>query len=109
MSGTTNLTRQLTVSAVCVLGSLALPAVAAAGERTMQIAASDSIWCRMFPTYCGDQSTPGGVQNAPTPAGDHSAPSEQAPSADMPAGDVSPVAPPPSPPPANADTPPKPQ
>lgn len=57
--------RLLAASTVCVLGVLSWPGAVAAHDGTIQLAASDSYWCRMFPKYCGDEGTPGGTQNMP--------------------------------------------
>jgi len=57
--------RLLAASIVCVLGALTLPAAAGGHDGTIQLAAADSYWCRMFTKFCGDEGTPGGTQNAP--------------------------------------------
>lgn len=57
--------RRLAATTVCVLGALSLPGAAEARDDTIQLAASDSYWCRMFPKYCSDDGTPGGTQNVP--------------------------------------------
>jgi hypothetical protein len=57
--------RRLAATIVCVLGALSLPGAAEARDDTIQLAASDSYWCRMFPKYCSDDGTPGGTQNKP--------------------------------------------
>jgi hypothetical protein len=57
--------RLLAASTICVLGALTLPVGAEMRDGTIQLAASDSYWCRMFPKFCGDEGTPGGTQNAP--------------------------------------------
>lgn len=57
--------RLLAASTVCVLGSLAIPAAAEAGDSVIRLAASDSYWCQVFPKFCSDDGTPGGTQNVP--------------------------------------------
>jgi hypothetical protein len=84
----------LAATTVCAAGALALPAAAA----------QDSYWCKLFPKFCSDEATPGGTQNAPTPAEtmSPSAPaSEPAPmAAPPPAVEAPPPPPPPAPPPS---------
>jgi hypothetical protein len=94
--------RFLAASTLCALGALIQPTAAWAGDGAVQLAASDSYWCKLFPSTCGDASTPGGVQNHPeggaasdAPMAPSSSPSTEAPDA-APAPAAAP--PPPTPP-----------
>jgi hypothetical protein len=95
-------TRLLAVSTVCVLGSLAVPAGTVRSEDVVRLAASDSFWCRMVPSLCANEGTPGGAQNvaeppASAPAVDSARGMDSAPAAD--GGTYETVVPPESPPP----------
>jgi len=59
-------TRLLTASTICAFGAAMLPTSSRADEAAVRLAASESYWCRLFPKYCGDQTTPGGAQNVPS-------------------------------------------
>jgi hypothetical protein len=82
--------RRLAATTVCVLGALSLPGTVEARDDTIQLAASDSYWCRMFPKYCSDEGTPGGTQNMPDMAPDGAARSMEA---ARPEADVAPAKP----------------
>jgi len=93
-------TRVLAASTICALGALIQPTGSRADDAGVQLAASDSYWCRMFPSSCGDDTTPGGVQNTPGtegPAGD--VPMAPSTSRGIEAPDAAPSAPAPVPPP----------
>jgi hypothetical protein len=65
MKDTIHKTRLLTASTICALGAVMLPTASRADEAAVQLAASESYWCRLFPKYCGDETTPGGAQAVP--------------------------------------------
>jgi hypothetical protein len=62
-------TKLLAAAAICALGAMVQPTGSRADEAAVQLAASDSYWCQLFPSSCGDETTPGGAQNVPEPGG----------------------------------------
>ena len=87
-------------------GILAASAICAFGAMGPATAAETSFWCKTFPSFCGDESTPGGAQKmAPAPEPPAASMSTDEAPADASTTDS---AAPSEPPPAQTDADPKP-